>query len=433
MVNRAPSPAPARLDLVADCSGASAVVVGLSMTALLGFAGMAVDASVWYTDKISAQGAADAAAYSAGKDIWTGDSATGAVSNAKAVAAKNGFTDGIGGVTVTVNVPPTSGPNTSNSNAVEVIVNKSESLMFAGFYQSSASVGARAVALSGSTGGGYCVMTIRTGSSTTVSTADLSVNGGAVIDTTNCGVYVDSSGSDALYLTGGAQLKAGNLSIVGNYSTSGGASVTVTGAKTTGAPVMSDPYANVSTPTPGTCATTNAWTKDTTVSPGTYCNGFKVSGGAAITMSPGVYIIDRGTFDIGSSGGGGGSITGTGVTIVLTSSTGSDYATASINGGTNVTLTAPTTGSTAGLVFLQDRRDSSGSSSTINGGAAMSITGAIYFPSQILKYTGGSNTSSKCTQLIAYTINYSGGARFNNDCAGVGTIAIGQTSTMLVE
>ena len=46
-------------------------------------------------------------------------------------------------------------------------------------------------------------------------------------------------------------------------------------------------------------------------------------------MSPGVYIIDRGTFDIG----GGTEVTGTGVTIFLTRSKGSDFAEAVIGNG----------------------------------------------------------------------------------------------------
>ena len=48
--------------LAGDRSGATAVVIGLTMTVLLGFVGLAVDAGVWYADRRSAQGAADSAA-----------------------------------------------------------------------------------------------------------------------------------------------------------------------------------------------------------------------------------------------------------------------------------------------------------------------------------------------------------------------------------
>ena len=415
-------------DLVRDESGASAIVIGLCMTGLLGFAGMAVDVGVWYADKRAAQGAADSAAYSAGTDLYTGDTSRGATANAKAVAAQYGYTDGVGGVTVTVNTPPTSGSHTSTTGAVEVIVTKSESLFFSGFFRSAASIGARAVAVAGSSGGGACVLATDTGNSTSISTADIAIGGNTTIDASNCGIYANATGSDSLDITGNATLLAKNLSVVGNYSVSGGGTLTVTGAKTTGAPVMADPYANVATPSPGTCASTNSWNQSATISPGTYCGGFSVNSQASITMQPGVYIINGGSFSVNGQA----SISGAGVTIVLTGSPG-NYATATINGGAGVTLSAPTSGATSGIVFLQDRNDTSGQTSKINGGSNTSITGALYFPSQTLKYSGGSSSASSCTQLVASQISYLGGAYFNNNCAGVGITPIGQSSTTLVE
>ena len=242
---------------------------------------------------------------------------------------------------------------------------------------------------------------------------------------------INASGSDALYLSGSSQLKAKSLSIVGNYTTTGTASVVAT-SKTTGASPVSDPYANVATPSPsGTCAPVNSWnhSQTATISPGTYCNGLSVSGAASVTMQPGVYIINQGTFNVSN----GASLTGTGVTIVLTSSTGSNYATANISGDGQVALTAPTSGSTSGIVFLQDRNDSSGQTSTIANSAGASITGAMYFPTQTLDFTGAVANLSPCTQLIAYRISYGGSASFNNNCTGVGVSGIGASGTTLVE
>jgi len=413
--------------LASDQSGATAVVIGLSITAMLGFAGLAVDAGVWYTDKRAAQGAADSAAYSAAMDYGAGDTTTGAKAAAKAVAAQYGYTNGSGGVTVTVNTPPTSGTHTTTGGAMEVIVTKAESLFFSSFFLSSASVSARAVAVAGTSGGG-CILGLGTGDSTSISTADIALGGNATIDASHCAVYDNASGSDAVDIVGNATLLASALSVVGNYSVSGGGTLTVTGATTTGAQVMADPYANVATPSPGSCAGTNSWNHDATISPGTYCNGFSVSGQASITMQPGVYIINGGSFSVNGQA----SISGTGVTIVLTGSAG-NYATATINGGATVTLSAPTSGPTSGLVFLQDRNDASGQTSKINGGSNTSITGALYFPSQTLKFSGGSSSASTCTQLIADQISYLGTAYFNNQCTGDGVTQIGQTNTTLVE
>ena len=416
--------------LLRDESGATAVVIGLSMTALLGFAGMAVDVGVWYADKRAAQGAADSAAYSAAVDYSAGDTTAGAKTAGQAVAAQYGYTNGVTGVTVTVNTPPTSGTHTATTGAMEVIVTKTESLFFSSFFVSSAKVSARAVATPG-TGGAYCVLALDTSNSTTVSTADVGESGATIVDTSNCGVAINAPGSDALSLTGSSQLKAKTLSIVGNYTVTGGSSVTVTGSKTTGASPVSDPYANVATPSPGTCAPTNSWGNGTTatINPGTYCNGLSLAGGATITMNPGVYVINQGLFNVSN----GATVTGAGVTIVLTSSTGSNYATANISGGTTTTLTAPTSGATSGMVFLQDRRDNSGATSSISNGAQLSLTGAMYFPSQQVSFSGGTSTSSQCTQLIAFRVTYSGSATFNNNCTGVGVSGIGASSTALVE
>jgi len=174
---------------------------------------------------------------------------------------------------------------------------------------------------------------------------------------------------------------------------------------------------------------TNSWQPSWTLSPGVYCNGLSISNGATAAMNPGVYFIDRGTFAVG----GGAHVTGTGVTIVLSSSTGGNYANAVIDNGTTVTLSAPTTGATAGMVFYGDRRASvAGTSSTFAGGTAINFTGAIYLPTQTLNWNNGANnTSSSCTELIAATIVL-GGANLQINCP-TGVVAIGATSSSLVE
>ena len=110
-----------------------------------------------------------------------------------------------------------------------------------------------------------------------------------------------------------------------------------------------------------------------------------------------------------------------GVTIVLTGS-GGNYATVTIGNGANVNLSAPTTGTTAGIAFFGDNRDPWSSQTNqqqaFGGGATMNITGAIYFPSTQVNFNNGITNPSGCTQLIAGTINFQGGAYFRNNCPG---------------
>ena len=119
-------------------------------------------------------------------------------------------------------------------------------------------------------------------------------------------------------------------------------------------PAASDPYADVAVPSYSGCGNgTNVaynW-GNWVLTPGVYCNGVSFQNSANVTMQPGVYFVDRGTFLVG----GGASLTGTGVTIVLTSSNGTPPATIDIGNGAKVELTAPITGPTAGIVFFGDR------------------------------------------------------------------------------
>jgi hypothetical protein len=419
--------------LARDKAGVTAVVIGLSMTALMGFAGLAVDVGLWYNDARTAQGAVDSAAYSAAIDYAAGDNAAGVAATAEAITAQYGLTNGAGGVTVTVNQPPLSGTHTTTAGAVEVIVHKTETRFFASFFMNSAAISARAVAAPGTIGNKCGVLALDPTASTSVSTAGISITNGANLNLGQCGVSVNATGADALYLTGGAKLTAQTVTVSGNYSISNGASMTVSGSTKTSAPPTADPYAGTSVPAPSGCTANNAsygGGQTRTISPGTYCNGLAINGGAHITMNPGVYIIDRGTFDLE----GGATLNATaGVTIVLTSSTGSNYATATVGNGTTINLTAPTSGTTAGMAFFQDPRASSSGTDTFAGGATTNITGALYFPSQTVSFSNGTSNASSCTQLISYRVQYTGGSKFGSNCTGTGVKSIGGSSTALVE
>jgi hypothetical protein len=146
-------------------------------------------------------------------------------------------------------------------------------------------------------------------------------------------------------------------------------------------------------------------------------------------LSSRVYYLDQGSLSVK----GGATLTGTGVTLVFTSSTGSSYATANINGGATINLTAPTTGSTAGIVFFGDRNMPVGTSFSFEGGASQAFGGALYLPKGAVSFAGGSNTGNACTQLVADTITFSGNSNFAINCAGYGTKPLGSGLAKLVE
>jgi hypothetical protein len=67
-----------------------------------------------------------------------------------------------------------------------------------------------------------------------------------------------------------------------------------------------------------------------------------VAGGATLDFDPGTYILDRGDLTVSGN-------SGTGVTLVLTSRTGSNYGAIDIRTGSTIEITAPALGASAGI------------------------------------------------------------------------------------
>jgi len=383
-------------EVLIDESGQTIVFAALCMTIILGFLALSVDMGVVFCVKRSAQTAADSAAITGAQEIKYAD----VTSAAKADSARNGYTDGTGGVTVTVNNPPANGPHSGNAAYVEVIVAKAQATYFMNlFNQGSMTVKARSVATMGTTQN--CVYTL--GPSGT----DITVSGGADVEMPSCAIYGDSSSSSDLSINGGSTLNTAAINLVGNYTNTGGSSLTPT--PTTGIAPVSDPLAYLSPPSFNASSCLNdpklGGGVTTSIGPssgGTICyNGLSIGGGATAALKPGVYIIN-GAFKID----GGSGVTGSGVTFYLPAG-----ASVSFNGGTVFALTAPTSGTYNGILFYQDRSNST--AGTINGGATATLQGILYFPDANLTWNGGSATGVYAS-VVAGSLSFTGGTAFHN-------------------
>ncbi len=410
--------------------GSVAIIMGISLTALLGMIALGTEVSLVQYKQRQMQAVADASALSAALARAKGFPSDHALEG-KAVAASAGFVNGSSNVTVTVNSPPTLGSHTKDSDAVEVIIKQPQTLRLAGlFTAASFDVNARAVALPGSSGDGdICILSTDTGSSQAVT-----VNNGARLTIDNCGLAVNSTGSPALAVSGGARIQAKSVRVSGSVSVNNGGKITTEDGVLESQAVTADPYAGVNFNVPSGCAYNNKSynhkSNGATISPGTYCGGLSVGNGVKLSMAPGVYYIKSGQFYLG----GGSELSGTGVTIVLTKNTHS-YATANIGNGSKISLTAPTGGALSGIVFYGDPNAPNNSSIQFQGGASMEFNGALYFPSMSVVYSNGAKNKSACTQLIAWRVSFAGGSRLGRDCEGVGVTPIGggATSAELVE
>jgi Flp pilus assembly protein TadG len=421
--------------LATDCTGAAAVMLALSLSSVLGIAGLATEVAGWYTTKQTMQGAADAAAFTALTAKGAGASIAQLTTEAQSIASNYKFINGSAGVTVTVNNPPTAGTYQGNSSAVEVIVSQSQKPLVSGLFMSSGpTLQARAVAASVTTGTG-CVAALDRGD-----VIDVTDTGSSILNLNGCSLYINSNDTAALTMSGSAVIDAGAAYITGGVSTSGHAALATTKGTFTGVAPINDPYASVAVPFYSGCnqssyslsSSTSQTISATGTTPYVFCNGLSLSGSSSLTLGAGIYVIDRGSFSMSGSST---LMATSGTTIVLTSSTGANYATVSLSGGASVSLTAPSTGATAGLAFFQDRNAPSSGSDSFTGGSTQNITGAVYFPNQTVTYSGGASTGgSACTQLVAYKLHFSGNSTFNNSgCSTAGTETIGSSSNQVVE
>lgn len=384
-------------------SGNIAIMAGLSMTALVGFCGLGVDSASWLYGARQLHAAADIASYDAAVALNAGGSGSTLTTAATTGATTNGWNSANG--TITVNSPPASGTH-QNNKSVEVILTENMPRYFTGLFSSSTvTIQARSVS---TTQGEHDACVIALGSSGT----DISMSGGANVSSPNCDIVANSSSSSGISMSGGSHVTTPCLVSVGGISVTGGSGYTLNNCTslTTNAPVATDPYASVAEPTAsGPCL---SYTNQSSISYGHYCSGISVGGGKSLTLQSGTYYLD-GNFSIS----GGATVTGSGVTIYLSS--GHHL---SINGGGTATLSAPTSGTYSGIVFFGDRTGSG--SNSFSGGANTTITGAIYFPTQSMSYSGGATDNSTCTQLIASTVSFSGGVNFGAACTGDGVSTI---------
>ena len=202
-----------------------------------------------------------------------------------------------------------------------------------------------------------------------------------------------------------------------------------------------DPLASIAAPTSGTIVSTSHANYDMnnkppndTLSPGVYCGGLTIgnTNGAWFTMSAGTYIMAGGGLTINSQA----MVTGTGVTVYNTSSTGSgcsgssSYTPVTISGQATLTLSAPTSGALNGMLFFGSRTGCGTLGSCqdqINGDSTTVLNGALYFKTDQLTFSG-SNTSGYM-MLVADKIYINGNASFGNNGSPFDDITVSVTPT----
>ena len=444
--------------LASDTRGATLALVAAAISALIGFTGLGVETGLWYAMKRQNQSAADVAALSGAFELLAGQS-NGLSQNtvypdicnlAERDAARNNFTFNSFSCPTTTpactspstgqmcaNNPPVLGISAGNNNAVEVILSQQQNALLANLFLPKVTIETRAVAAI-KTLDTSCVLALNNSlpnAINVVGSAGVCLGPGSscqACGTPTCSMTANSTDPSAIHLQGAACVAADNLVTPGGVGVTGnGYTLTLNSGPLIGAPPVADPYASTLTHTflttgmPTTCASGPPYPANSQI-----CGKLTVSG--TLNLLPGTYWITDGDLDIKNStlecttcvpGG-------AGVTIILTTAkpSGGKVGTLTLGAKGVLNLSAPGSGTFAGLVLIQDSNGLppgttyTSTTSNAQANATESLNGLVYFPNTAMTFQGTPAAgSAACLVVVVNTLTLQGNPELDDSgCTNAG-------------
>ncbi len=409
-----------------DESGQSVVMGTLGMLVVIAVLGLAVDVGSIRYDQHKLQSAAEAVALAGALEVTpcngTND-CSAMVAAGKSAIAENGLTTasvvtncstgGSTGLTLMINNPPclrgASDPNSGKVGFVETAVSETEQTYFAKLVGYN-NIPLLARAEAARTGNPNCIYALDpTGPNAITVDALASLNA-------TCGVVDESSSPYAFSCNLLAAVHVTSLRITG------GSEKFLCGTRPqpqtyVPVPVPADPLAYLPKPAVTSCGTsTNSpyygspgplliVGKVTLYPDQAYCGGIVLLPTANVTFMPGTYVIRSGgllgqqgglSIDIAST------VYGNGVTFYNYGPIGGvNFVASTITLG-GVSLTAPTSGTYAGVLFFQDPGNTTPDVIVANSSWNTTLVGAYYFPTALV--TCAATLPAKYSVLIAKDI-----------------------------
>jgi len=377
------------------------MLFAILLAPLLALVGLTIDGGRIYFEKRRMQAAADGGAFGAAREILRGNDSL-VTDGGRDDAELNGFDNDASDITVTVNRPPATGPNSGNNNAVEVIIERPIPTTFLKVIsRQNSTVRARAVAGVVTELDPPCIIALNPTAS-----GAITVSGTADIYAPDCTVLAESNSPSAITTNGGVSLVAGGIgygNFGGGFVQNGQGTISPTPVPVPG---PGDPFFELPEPDPADY-TLRSNTKvqtgsNTNLLPGVYNGGIKITGGT-ITLQPGIYIVDG--FEAT-----GGTITGNGVMIYNLGTNKNNNI--SIGGNVQVDLHAPYSGDYENMLFFNSRNAATGNGGNADGtllGTSDSVyDGIMYFPTVGLTYGGNATQDSPFAMIVADTITFAG-------------------------
>lgn len=383
-----------------DSSGAVLIYTGLIVAILLGFGGLAVDAGMWYATKRSVQAAADAAAIAGALEVARGSTDATVEIKAKADAEQNGHSVA-SGATIDINNPPESGPSAGVNGAVEAIVEQPmPGFLSSVIFGEPVTVAARAVARSFLAES--CVYVLDPSEDSA-----LHIPGTANVNM-DCGAQVNSDSPTAVDQDGSGCMTATQIATAG-----GSDGDCLDPQPDEDMPQTEDPFSYLTAPAAASdpCDYINLVevTSPTTLNPGNYCGGIKIT--ADVDFSPGEYVVNGEGLQIQGNS----VVTGDEVSFYFPDTvTGYDQPGPTppqslyIAGTTDVELSAPTSGDYQGVLFFHDPNVDPNIQLVLQGGADMELEGIIYAKNNHMRFAGGSDGIDGWVVVAVDTLEFTG-------------------------
>ena len=414
--------------------GMVAPTVALLLVGLVGVTAITIDGGLLMADRRHAQAAADAAALAAAIDLFTNytknygaDTGGTAATSATKTATDNGFTDGVNGDKVTVNIPPKSGPFTKRPGYAEVLITMKQRRFFSAIFGSgdlSVAVRAVAVGTKSSKNNGVIILD-PTGSNDCTATAsgDITIKGGDLI--------VDSNDIKGGTTSNTGNVIADNIYFTGNpgyYSSNSGRFEAVNGKIYSSQAPTPDPLKDL--PPPDQPATvyknvnisglpkvggavpgwpdpnnlTNGWV----LPAGTYSGGIHISDNNkahTYTLQSGIFYFTGGGFTLSANA----AVKNEADGVMMYFHSGGGL---SLTAGGPVTLSPLKSGTYANITVYEDRSNTSQNSITGQTGGSLNVTGTFYTAAAKVTVTGSGADYTIGSQYIVYQLSVTGSGSF---------------------
>ena len=412
--NRVPVPR-----FLADASAATTVLFAILAPVLIGAMGLAAEASYWRIHQNAMQHASDSAAMAA-----AANGSANYAAEAKAVAAKYGFVDGVGNVAVTVT--NTSAATGCTSSCYSVTISDGVPAMLSAVvgYHGNTKINGQSVTSMAATatstatpGSSFCLLALA------ASGAEGIRANGSPKSNLSCNVMSDTD----------ATCDGGDLNAP--YGAAHGTNDNCGVTTKSNVPLINDPYSGLAANIPADTCTSfpqepakkgpalpaaNQWSGVSAISGvQVVCGDQQLVGNTTINNT--VLVIENGQLDTN-----GYTLTGTNLTVVFTGINSASYQHIPTGGGT-LEIAAPTSGNWSGAAIYQDPSLTTNVNISAAGNSpTWDLSGLVYLPHSTVTLSGAVNKSSQgqdCFVMVVDNITVNGTALiFANDtqCAAAG-------------